>query len=496
MPRPPAEDLSALGSWLESALDRAAENDPDPGRPASYRLTRTQYVNSIRDLLALEIDGPSLLPPDDLAFGFDTIADTLSFSPLLLERYLSAARKISRLVVGDPALNPAATTYTTSPLAVQSGRMSEELPFGSGGGLAIRHRFPLDGEYVLTISLQRRRTSQTRELDVRLDGKRLRLIRLEWYDRSSAYGQPAAPDPTVRFSAGAGTRTVGISFLQRTPAPEGLGPARLPVGSLRGGYSDWGVRSLRIDGPIRVQGSGDTPSRSRIFICRPLSAGEADELDCARRILANLVRRAYRRPVTNDDIEPLLEFYWEGRSRGGFDTGIQSALERILVDPEFLFRVERDPAIAAPSTAFDLSGLDLASRLSFFLWSSVPDEELLEAAADGKLSDPEEPGGPGQADARRQPVQGPGDELRNPVAPSPKHPGRDPGREPVSGLGRQSSGGAPAGDGAVPGEPTATRSERDRPAGRRLHLCQRTSGSTLRDSPSVWEPVSKGEPGR
>ncbi len=390
MPRPPAKDRSAFRLWLESKLDRAAESDPNPGRPAPYRLTRTQYANSIRDLLALEIDGPSLLPPDDLAYGFDIISDTLSFSPLLLERYLAAARKISRLAVGDPTLGPAAATYATSPLAVQSGRMSEELPFGSGGGLAIRHHFPLNGEYVLTISLQRRRTSQARELDVRLDGKRLRLIRLDAYDRSSAYGQPAGADPTVRFPAGAGTRTVGVSFLQRTPAPEGLGPARLPVGSLRGGYSDWGVRSLRIDGPIRVQGSGDTPSRRRIFVCRPLSAGEADELDCARRILANLTRRAYRRPVTNDDVDPLLEFYREGRSRGGFDAGIQSALERILVDPEFLFRVERDPATAAPSTAFDLGALDLASRLSFFLWSSVPDEELLEAATAGNLSDPGE----------------------------------------------------------------------------------------------------------
>ena len=390
MPRPPAEDRSAFSSWLEAALDQAADANPDPGRPAAYRLTRTQYANAVRDLLALEIDGPSLLPSDDLAYGFDNISDTLSFSPLLLERYLSAARKISRLAVGDPTLHPVAATYTTSPLAVQSGRMSKELPFGSGGGLAIRHRFPLDGEYVLTISLQRRRTSQTRELDVRLDGKRLRLIRLEAYDRSSVYGQPTAPDLTVRFPAEAGTRTVGISFLRREPAPEGLGPSRLPVGSLRGGYSDWGVRSLRIDGPFRVQGPGDTPSRRRIFICRPLPGRNTDELDCARRILANLARRAYRRPVTDDDVEPLLEFYREGRSRDGFDAGIQSALERILVDPEFLFRVERDPATAAPSTAFNLSGLDLASRLSFFLWSSVPDEELLEAAAGGRLSDPAE----------------------------------------------------------------------------------------------------------
>ena len=387
MPRPPEEDRSAFSSWLESALDLAAETDPDPGRPAAYRLTRTQYANAIRDFLALEIDGPSLLPPDDPAFGFDNIADSLSFSPLLLERYLSAARKISRLAVGDATMQPAAATYTTSPLAVQSDRMSEDLPFGSAGGLAIRHHFPLDGEYLLTISLQRRRTSRPRQLDVRLDGKRLRLIRLEGQDGRSAYGQPAAPDLTVRFPAEAGTRTVGVSFLRRAPAPEGLGPARLPVGSLRGGYSDLGVRSVRIDGPFQARGPGDTPSRRLIFICRPISAGEADELDCARRVLAHLARRAYRRPVTAGDIDPLLEFYRQGRSRGGFDAGVQAALERILVDPEFLFRVEREPA-AAPSTAFNLGGLDLASRLSFFLWSSIPDEELLEAAIAGKLSDP------------------------------------------------------------------------------------------------------------
>ena len=230
MPDPPAEDRSAFSAWLESALDKAAEANPDPGRPAPYRLTRTQYANAIRDLLALEIDGPSLLPPDDPAFGFDNVADSLSFSPLLLERYLSAARKISRLAVGDPTMQPAAATYTTSPLAVQSGRMSEELPFGSGGGLAIRHHFPLDGEYVMTISLQRRRTSRPRQLDVRLDGKRLQLIRLEGQDGRSAYGQPAAPDLTVRFPAGAGTRSVGVSFLRRAPAPEGLGPGAAPRG--------------------------------------------------------------------------------------------------------------------------------------------------------------------------------------------------------------------------------------------------------------------------
>ena len=183
-----------------------------------------------------------------------------------------------------------------------------------------------------------------------------------------------------------------------------------------------------------------------IFICRPTSAGEAEELDCARRILAYLARRAFRRPVTAGDVGPLLEFYrTKAEAEEAFDAGIQAALERILVDPEFLFRVERDPPAAAPSTPFNLGGLDLASRLSFFLWSSVPDEELLETAIAGKLNDPSSPGRPGAENARRSPLPDSGDELRNPVAASPKPPGRHSGREPVPGMGRQSAGGAPAG---------------------------------------------------
>ena len=241
------------------------------------------------------------------------------------------------------------------------------------------------------ISLQRRRTSQTRELDVRLDGKRLRLIRLEC----------VRPELSLRAAGGSGSDGP-VSHRGRDAdrrsivPPESAGARGLGAGAAARRQSARRLFRLGRAQPtdrrplFGSRGSGDTPSRRRIFICGPLSAGEADELDCARRILANLARRAYRRPVTNDDIEPLLEFYREGRSRGGFDTGIQSALERILVDPEFLFRVERDPATAPPSTAFNLSGLDLASRLSFFLWSSVPDEVLLEAAADGRLNDPDE----------------------------------------------------------------------------------------------------------
>ena len=386
--RPDEAAYAALRSWLEGALDSAAAASPNPGRPAVHRLNRTEYANVIRDLLRLEIDSRSLLPADDLGYGFDNIADTLSFSPLLLERYLSAAKKISRLAIGDPSIAATLETYEVSPLLVQDGRMSEELPFGSGGGLAIRHHFPLDAEYVIEVKLQRRRVRQPRQLDVRLDGKRIELIKLKGGERSSEYGKPVEGNPQVRFSAKAGTRLVGVSFLQSVSVPEGVRPARVPVGSLRGSFTDCGVSSVQIDGPYNVQGPGETPSRQRIFVCRPADNQDDAESTCAQQILSTLARRAYRRPVTDDDVRTLLKFYRVGRRQRDFETGIQSAVERILVDPEFLFRIEREPANAVPSAAFYLSDVELASRLSFFLWSSLPDDELLEVAVDGKLRDP------------------------------------------------------------------------------------------------------------
>ncbi len=266
--------------------------------------------------------------------------------------------------------------------------MSEELPFGSGGGLAIRHHFPLDAEYVLEVGLQRRRVRSPRHLDIRLDGKRIKLIALEGGDGSSAYGQPVAENPRVHFQAKAGTRILGVSFLQSASVAEGVRPARVPVGSLRGGFTDWGVASVQIDGPYHAQGPGETPSRQRIFVCHPASSQDEAELTCAKEILSTLARRAYRRPVAEDDVLTLLKFYREGRSQGNFDTGIQSAVERILVDPEFLFRIQHEPATSEPSVAFYLSDVELATRLSFFLWSSIPDDELLGVAVGGKLKDP------------------------------------------------------------------------------------------------------------
>ena len=378
--RPEPAAYESTASWLEHELDRAAAENPNPGMPPAHRLNRTEYANAVRDILALEIDAAKLLPADEAGFGFDNIADTLSFSPLLLERYLGAARRISRLAVGDPSMRPEVVTYTTSRLEVPDERLSEEQPFGSVGGLAVRHYFPLDGEYSMRIELQRSRAAEPRRLDLRLDG-----VRLQRFELAKAPEGPLE----VSFRATAGRHTVAVSFLGRTAAAEGTGPSRLPPGdisSTAGGH-ELGVRALHVAGPHAIDGRGDTPSRRRIFVCRPQSEGE--ERACAETILRRLARRAYRRPVTDEDTRVLLDFYDAGREGGDFDRGVQRAVERILVDPEFLFRVERDPQGVLPGSVYELADLELASRLSFFLWSSIPDDELLEVAEAGRLRQPE-----------------------------------------------------------------------------------------------------------
>ena len=388
--RPDAATYDAVASWVETELDRAAQASPQPGRPAPHRLNRAEYANAIRDLLAVEIDSRSLLPADDQAFGFDNIGDVLTLSPRLLERYLSAARAISRLAVGSSTITPDVAIYPVSRYLVQAGRMSDALPFGTQGGAAIRHQFPLDGEYVLRIELYSNGAGvRGEQLDVRLDGERVGLLTI---------GQPGDPDDPdfganrrapgepleVRVSVKAGPRVVGVALPRRRLAPEGVAPDGLPVGSIS--YRSSGVASIEIEGPYEAQGATDSSSRRRLFVCDPATPG--DEAPCARRIMSTVARRAYRRPVTDVDLQPLMRLYEDGRGTGDFSTGIQRGLERVLVDPEFLFRVERDPVDAPQEFVYPLSDLELASRLSFFLWSSIPDEELLELAADGRLSDP------------------------------------------------------------------------------------------------------------
>jgi hypothetical protein len=410
--RPDRATYHAVISQLETSLDEAAARKPNPGRPAVHRLNRAEYTNVIRDLLAIDIDGRALLPSDDSSYGFDNVADVLTLSPTLLDRYMSAARKISRLAVGDPAMRPFVETYALPRNLVQQVRVSDELPFRSRGGTVIRHHFPVDGQYTIKVSLQRtvntpviRGLANREQLDVRLDGARLKLfqvggecvgsseprcIKPPGLVQASEYERTADANLIIRFPAKAGTRTVGISFVKRTAAaPEGPGPVRLPAGSSSDAFdqnAEMGVDSLQIEGPFDVTGAGDTPSRRAIFICQPARA--QDEAPCAKQILSNLARRAYRRPVTDQDLQTLLKFYRLGSKRG-FDAGIELALERLLVSPEFLMRVEQDPQGAPPDVPYRISDLELASRLSFFLWSSIPDDELLETAIQGRLRNPD-----------------------------------------------------------------------------------------------------------
>ena len=420
-PRPDRAAHDGFVTWLETALDEAAAASPYPGRPAVRRMTSAEYVNAVRSLLDLDVDERWLLfPADDVdPQGFDTNGDVLSVSPALFERYLSAANRVSRLAVGDPTIGPgyAAATYSTPRLLYQDDRGSEELPFGSRGGMAIHHYFPLDGDYQVGIRLRRMiydyivGMGRSHRIEVRLDGALVGDFTVGDADRfgyPSAYsffgtirGDPAWEDYVsneadaglvVRFPATAGPHVVGVSFVDARTEPTGVLERRLSGFSLSGlgfYHGNAAVERVEIAGPHDATGPGDTPSRRKLFTCRPASGAEADEARCATEILTALARRAYRRPVTGPDVATLMRFYETGRAERGFEGGIQKALERLLVAPEFLFRVERDPVDIAAGAAYRLTDLELASRLSFFLWSGIPDDELLAVAEEGRLTEPE-----------------------------------------------------------------------------------------------------------
>ena len=419
-PRPAEATYRAVASWLETEIDTVALSRPDPGRGETFhRLNRAEYHAAVRDLLAVDVDVDALLPADDTyEHGFDNNGDVLSISPDLVSRYLSAARRISRLAVGIPPVGPAVATYRVHPGRLQDDRQDDGLSFGSRGGLAIRHYFPVDGEYTISIRLHRNFSdyilgfAAPQELDVRVDGALIerftvgdadsvgRMAPLSFSGNIAGdseweyYMNTGDAGLEVRFPARAGQRTVGVSFVRRLSETEGvLQPRNRGYGRFVDERYDENaaVEQVAIGGPYAVEGPGDTASRREILVCRPAPDAAADEEQaCAGPILGRLARRAYRRPVEDKDVEALLDFFRAGRRDGGFDDGIQFALERMLVDPEFLFRIERDPVEAAPGTPYRLGDLDLASRLSFFLWSSIPDDELLEAAADGRLGDPAE----------------------------------------------------------------------------------------------------------
>ena len=493
-PRPDEATYEAVASQLETDLDRLAAARPNPGKlPAFHRLTRTEYRNAIRDLLALEdlpkaVDLESLLPADNSSTGFDNLADLLFVSSTQLEQYLSAARKISRLAVGDPTIR-LVDTYNMSSEHSQDVHV-EDLSLGTRGGMAIRTLLPLDGEYSIHIEL----TAAPREpeqLEVTVDGERMRLFTVSDKPDPNQAADPGASDveppantpqstsapSSLALEPGtpiqidsvvnrrferdrqadarraaiakgfdllvplkAGPRVIGITFIKRSSGPS----ENLVLPRLRGQGQLPGVASVTVKGPQNPTGPGaDTPSRRRLFVCHP--ANGAEEGSCAKQILSTLARRAYRRPVTDADLQPLLAIYHDARPEGGFDAGIEQALERVLVSPQFLFRIERDPARArghlAPAGVYRISDLELASRLSFFLWSSIPDDELLRRGSRGETEGSGGARAAGATDARGRPLRNARQQLRRAVAVSARCRGQDsesailPGFRPEPGRG-------------------------------------------------------------
>jgi mono/diheme cytochrome c family protein len=407
VPHPDGPTQQALLTWLEQRLDAGAAT-PNPGRPVLHRLNRTEYRNAVRDLLALDIgDVSALLPPDDSAYGFDKIADFLGVSQVLLERYLSAAGRISALAVGSLDVVPGSDTYSARQDLSQDKHL-DGMPFGTVGGIRATHTFPVDGDYVIQATLYRTNVDQTRglehahQLEMAVDGERVFLETIG----GTPPGNPGGVDEAatgrgrllsrsdaidtglqVRVRVKAGPRDVTAAFLQRSRAADSrkLQPYRSSFDTYDAtGYPH--IRSLVIKGPFVVDEAGETPSRARIFSCRPATVAQEDA--CARQILSSLVRRAYRQPAAATDVNRAMQFYRTGREGGNFEAGIQLALQRILASPKFVLRVERDPGNAPAGLAHRISDLELASRLSFFLWSSIPDDELLGLAIKDRLHEP------------------------------------------------------------------------------------------------------------
>ena len=414
-PRPDKESYDGFRTFLENELDRVASTQINPGRTqAFHRLNQTEYQNSVRDLLDLDIDVADLIPTDAPdQYGFDNNADVLALSPLSVERYVSAAHKIAELAVGATPRGASINTYEVPLNLIQDDRLSEELPFGSRGGAAIEHMFPVDGEYRITLNLQTnyvdfvRGYDQSHEVELSLDGQHLETFAFggdapgtpapysyagnirgndDWEEFMMAFAEEGFE---IQVNVKAGPRVIGATFPREMWENEGIQQPRLfgyhlAVTELPD--ANPAVDSIQIEGPLSVDGPGDTPSRRRIFSCLPANLDE--EPACAQQILSSLARRAYRRPVSESDVQGLVEFYNQGRLDGGFEVGIQFALERVLVSPDFLFRIEQDPADAQPGAMYAISDIELASRMSFFLWSSPPDDELLNLAERGALREP------------------------------------------------------------------------------------------------------------
>ncbi len=392
LPRPGDNGYREVLTSLEAKLDSAARAHPQPGRTDTFRrLNRIEYQNAIRDLLHLDIDVSTLLPADESSHGFDNIT-VGDLSPTLLERYLGAARKISRLSVGSPIRSPGGDTVNLPPDLTQEEHF-DQLPIGTRGGTTVRYTFPLDAEYDFQLRLARDRNEHVEglktedELELTLDGERVKLFTVAPPPKGTDH-HLVDDQLKTRAAVKAGPHTVGVAFLkkpsflletERQPYLAHFNMDRHP-------RITPALYSVSVNGPYNAKGPGDSPSRERLFLCHP--AVIEDEEPCAKRIFTTLTRRAFRRPVTAEDVSVPLKFFREARRTGSFDTGIEMGLSAVLVSPEFLFRVEQDPAYVATQTAYRLSPIELASRISFFLWSSIPDDELLDSAISGQLSTP------------------------------------------------------------------------------------------------------------
>ena len=400
MPRPEAAATRGLVSFLQTTIDQAAAAHPQPGRPLVHRLNRTEYTNAIHDLLGVDVDAAAWLPPDDAAYGFDNVAEALGTSPALLQACLTAARRISAIAVGDPEIGAGGTTYSVRQDLSQDHHL-DGLPLGTIGGIALQHPFPLDGYYDFQIRLYRTNLDTTRgleephQVELALDGARVLLASIGGADDLQAL-QKNTTDTSNRIEATrlrarvfvkAGQRDVTAAFLEETPA-------MLSTRRLEGFVRDFNtydaegaphIKSVTIRGPFEPKGTAKPIGK--VFVCRPANA--ADETPCARKIVSTLTRRAYRRTPSQHEIADLLSFYQRGRIGGTFESGIDLALRRMLAAPSFVFRAEDEAPQARPGTAYAISDFDLASRLSFFLWSSIPDDELLDLAGKGRLSQPE-----------------------------------------------------------------------------------------------------------
>jgi hypothetical protein len=393
VPRPDQATLRTLASFIENGIDQAAAVHPNPGRPALHRLNRTEYANSIRDLLNLEVNAAALLPPDDMSHGFDNMAGALTSSPALMAAYIRAAGKISREAVGDPSIAPSESTYQLSKTVSQTRHM-DGTPLGTRGGMSVLYNFPADGEYVFKLSFYYSvdgplfgRGQNGQQIEVSVNGARVALLdidpaRKKWDEMKT---QP--------ISLKAGPQLVAAAFLEKSDGPveDAVQPVEETLVDLNlAAYPGVTVlphlHDFVISGPFHVTGISDTPSRRRILSCHP--AADSEEIPCAKKIIGVLARQAYRRPVTDGDMEELLNMYQAGRNERDFESGIRMAVQAMIANPEFVYRFERTPLGIKPGTNYRLTDLELASRLSFFVWSSDPDSELLTVAAQGRLRDP------------------------------------------------------------------------------------------------------------